>query len=258
MVHRLLAVCLVVLVGTAPSVQSHHVWPPGSSRGANAVRQFLMTAIRDRCIEFTDVKQGTGPSDFRECGVSEFGELGAVEGDTYYYAIYCLIPSYTEQTGKCGDDSFIANYHRRRGLAIFVRPPSSERARLLFERVDREIATIYFEKPEIVHNAGTLLYLPRVLDGTGHGNESEYYLRETGTWAPIDAETWLTDLKTRIPAGLEMWKGVWPDLRTMRAEAGLYRATDSNCCPTGGTARIRLAIRSRRFVIDSIVVDKPQ
>jgi hypothetical protein len=218
-----------------------------------------MNVIRDRCIEFRDVKQDNGPSDFRECRVSEFGEFGVVDGETYYYAIYCLIPSYTTEKGECGDDSFIARYHRARGSAVFVRNPSSENARLLFERVEREIATVYSEKPEIVRNsAGTLLYLPVAVDGTGHGNASDYYLREAGEWVPIEAATWLAELRTRIPAGLEIWKGVWPDLRTMRADAGLYRADDANCCPTGGIARIRLAIRSRQLVIDSVVVDKVQ
>ena len=53
-------------------------------------------------------------------------------------------------------------------------------------------------------------------------------------------------------SGLEMRMGVWPDLHTMRAEAGLYQPGDPNCCPTGGIVRARLAIRSQRFVIVSV------
>jgi hypothetical protein len=83
---------------------------PASSNSGKGERQFSLNVIRDRCIEFRDVKQGSGPSDFRECRVSEFGELGVVEGETYYYATYCLIPSYTTEKGECGDDSFIARY----------------------------------------------------------------------------------------------------------------------------------------------------
>jgi hypothetical protein len=52
-----------------------------------------------------------------------------------------------------------------------------------------------------------------------------------------------------------MWKGLWPDLVNMRVETGLYRKGDGNCCPTGGTARVRLAIRDTQFVITSVVVD---
>jgi hypothetical protein len=252
-------VCLVVLFGGMATAQSPRVTQPARANSGNGDRQFSVNVMRDRCPDFRDVKQGSGPSDFRECRVSEFGEFGAVDGETYYYAIYCLIPSDTTENGECGDYSFIARYHRARGLAVFVRNPSSENARLLFERVDREIAMVYSEKPEIVRNsAGTLLYLPVAFDGTGHGNDSDYYLREAGEWVPIEAAAWLAELGRRIPAGLGIWKGVWPDLRTMQAEAGLYRADDANCCPTGGIARIRLAIRSRQLVIDSVVIDKIQ
>jgi hypothetical protein len=256
--YQFFTVCLLALSGSVAIAQSPGVAQPAS---LNPVvdRLFPLNVIRDQCIELRDVKQGSEPSDVRECRVSEFGEFGVVDGETYYYATYCLIPNYTTEKGECGDDSFIARYHRSRGLAVFVRSPSSENARLLFERVDADIGIVYFVKPEILQNgAGLLLVLPITVDGTGHGNQSEYYLREAGGWAPIEAETWLSELRTRIPAGLEIWKGVWPDLRTMRAEARLYRADDANCCPTGGIARIRLAIRSKQLMIDSVVIDKIQ
>jgi len=216
-------------------------------------RQFPMTVIRNHCIDFKNLKRESG--EFRDCKVSEFGRFGAVGGRTYYYALYCIIPNYAE-AGSCGDSSFAARYHRARGLAVFVRNPSSARANLLFERVSAEIATEYSEKPEIIRNRfGTILYLPIVVDGTGHMNESEYYLREGGAWQRIEAESWLTETMKRVPPDLAAWKGVWPDLHTMRAEALLYRSNDANCCPSGGVARVRLSIRAKRFVVDSVAVD---
>jgi hypothetical protein len=115
---------------------------------------------------------------------------------------------------------------------------------------------VYSDKPEIIRNQfGTLLYLPIRVDGTGHMNESEYYVRQNGKWERIDSESWRSDLGKRIPPGLELWKGVWPDLHTMRAEAMLYRSNDANCCPSGGIARIRFSIRAKKFVLQSVVVD---
>ena len=122
-----------------------------------------------------------------------------------------------------------------------------------------DIGTVYYEKPEIVHNInGTLLDLPIAVDGTGHGNESEYYIREASKWELIESEAWLKDLQTRIPLNLQSWKGAWPNLNTMQAQVSLYRDGDGNCCGTGGTARVRLAIRSRQFVIDSVDIEPPQ
>ena len=246
----LFTVCLALFPTGVATAQS-------SAATRNTGRPLSMEVIRGQCIEFRDVKRGSGPGDFRDCRVSEFGEIGAVDRQRYYYAIYCLVPSDTTTQGECGDDSFIARYHRQRALAIFARDSSGENTQLVFERASPEIGAVLYEKPELIQNAaGTLLYLPIVIDGTGHGNESEYYLRGASDWDPIEAETWMTELRTRLPAGLEIWRGVWPDLNTMRAEAGLYRVGDSNCCPTGGIARIRLAIRARRLVIDSLVIDR--
>jgi hypothetical protein len=218
-----------------------------------------MTFIRNQCLEFTELKRGDEPSDLRDCRVSEFGEFGSTDGQTYYYALYCLIPNYAPDEGQCNDGSFNASYHRQRGLAIFVHDASSSNARLLFERVAGDIESLRYEQPQIIRAAaGTLLYLPVAVDGTGHFNESEYFLRDRGAWEPVEAEKWLEDLRRRIPAGLEIWKGVWPNLQTMKAVAGLYSSGDANCCPTGGTARIGLAIRSRHVVIQSLVVEKAQ
>jgi len=211
--------------------------------------------LRNKCIDFQNVKRGQAPGEFRDCKVSEFARFGVVGGRTYYYALYCIIPNYVE-AGSCGDSSFAAASHRRRGLAVFVRNPASPRAELLFERASIEIASQYSDKPEIIRNRfGTLLYLPIAVDGTGHMNESEYYIRQGGKWERIDSESWLGDLGKRIPPRVELWKGVWPDLHTMRAEAWFYRSTDANCCPSGGVARVRLSIRAKKFVADSVVVD---
>ncbi|HEV3139868.1 MAG TPA: hypothetical protein VGY57_05105 [Vicinamibacterales bacterium] len=255
--HGTLIVCLLALCGMAQAGQSRGQTPPPAAT-ADA-RTFSLRTIRQACIEFTDVKKGTEPTDLRDCRVTEFGEFGSVERQTYYYAIYCLVPNDTAEKGNCEGDSFNAQYYSRRGLAIFAAPPRNDNARLLFERADLDLGlAVYPDKPEILTVAsGTMLYIPIQVDGTGAGNESEYYLREAGQWIAIDAESWLADLSKRIPAGLEIWKGVWPNVHTMRAEAGLYRRSDANCCPTGGRARIQLSIRSRRFVIESLTIEKP-
>ncbi len=216
----------------------------------------VMDRLREQCQGFGVVSPGTGPSDYRDCRLTESGELALVDEEPYYYGLYCLMPSYAGADSRCGDGSFDAEYHRARGVAVFARDASTGDVRLLFERAEQEIATIWARKPAVVRSAAaTILYLPIVVDGTGAGNASEYYVRTERRWEPIDATSWLADLGMRIPAGLQIWKGVWPDLEMMRAEAGLYRAGDANCCPTGGTARIQLALRARQFVIESVAIE---
>lgn len=246
MPYARIAICLLLLSGARAAAQS-------------APSVFPLEILRKQCIPFQELKRGNEPDNLRDCRVSEFGEFASLDGETYFYAAYCLIPNYEPDKGTCGDGSFNASYYARRGLAIFVSAPTGA-ARLRFERVSGDVgALVYPYKPEIVRSkSGTMLYLPIAVDGTGHGNQSEYFLRENGDWTPIEAESWLKDLVRRLPAGRQVWKGVWPNLHTLEAVAGLYRQGDANCCPSGGKAHIQLAIRSKRFVIDSITFEKPE
>ena len=217
---------------------------------------FVFETARDHCITLAAVKQGRGLDQYRECGVSEFGEVGTAGGTRYYYALYCLIPNHMDANVKCGDGSFMARYERARAVVIFARNRGDRNMRLEFERADPDIGMHVYERPEIVQNSvGALLYLPIAVDGTGHFNDSEYYVNQSGRWEPIESKAWLSDARKREPAFRPI-KGVWPNVHTMRAESAIYRLGDANCCPTGGTVRVQLAIESRRFVLKSLVVDR--
>jgi hypothetical protein len=233
---RCLALLTMVACARAPYAQ-------------NAGGPLTAEAIQRQCV--------SGVPDYRECRVSEFAEVGRVGPQTIHYALYCVIPKESEAVGRCGDTSFVARYHRARAVSLFTRDSASTMLRPLLTRVDPDIGTLRFLKPEIVQSgSGTLLYVPIAVDGTGNYNSSEYYLREGAQWQRIESEAWLRDLAGRLPSGLEIWKGVWPDLRTMRATSGLWKKGDGNCCPTGGTARMKIAIRDRGIVLDSLVIDR--
>jgi hypothetical protein len=212
-----------------------------------------LESLKRGCIELAEVKVGSGPDDAAECRVSEFGSFGELDGETYYYALYCLIPNYEKVKAQCVDTSFSAQYHARRASAIFVQKGNSPQARLLFERASEDIGIYVYDKPEFIRSQyGTLLLIPIRLDGTGAGNVSELYIREDDHWASIDTESWMKDLDSKIPKGLQIWKGIWPDYRTMTAETGVYREGDANCCPTGGKVLIRLDLANHSIVLKDV------
>ncbi|MBI3328780.1 MAG: hypothetical protein HYZ81_19010 [Nitrospinae bacterium] len=226
---------------------------------ANSARLFSLQSLHDQCIEFSEVKVGKDDIDVGDCRVSAFGSFGSIGPRTYYYALYCLIPNDRMQHGRCDSESFHARYHETRALAIFVEEEASGQATLLIERASLDIGLFVYEQPEIIENAfGTLLFVPIRLDGTGVGNVSEYYLwhQDKAEWRRLDAETWLQDLRKRIPPGLHIWKGIWPNLQRMTAEAGLYQDGDAQASPTGGTARIELHIDNGRFAVKSVTLSK--
>jgi hypothetical protein len=225
-----------------------------------ARREFPMAVVAKQCIDFAAVKHGKEPGDLRECAVSEFGEFASMNGHRYYYALYCLIPNYADK-GRCGDGSFIGGFYAlHRGLAIFQQDPaSSDKAQLLFERVNRDLGTKTYARPQLIRRTSeTLLAIPITVDGSEHLNESEYFLWSGSAWTPLESKKWLDDLERRIPSEFVIRNGIWPDLETLRAEAGLYAEDDAKCCPSGGLARIALAIRSGSIVLQSLTIEKDQ
>lgn len=218
---------------------------------------FSVEALKTTCIDLTGIKIGSGPDDdAAECSVTEFGVIGTVNSQTYYYSIYCLMPDYSIKEGGCTSGSFSAQYNKARAITVFVANGEAGKATLWREFAEPEIGLTWHDKPELIANSfGTILYLPIHVDGTGAGNISEYYLwdEKSRQWQKLDANSWLKDIK--IPPGLAINKGIWPDLKNMTAEAYLYRSGDANCCPTGGTAHIQLTIENSRFAVKSVTID---
>lgn len=233
---------LVVTYGTA-------------AQGMDNVRSYTLESLKTRCIEFKDIHVGSEGIDIGDCRVTKFDVIGNVDRQTLYFAVYCIIPNDVLNKGKCDSESENARYYQERGLAIFVRNNADGRIQLLFERAGLDLGLLYYERPRFLNMAaGTMLYIPVMQDGTGHGNASEYYLWQDKQWRLVESRKWLTELDKRIPAGLAIRKGIWPDLQTMKAEVPLYRHEDCNACPSGGTAEVTLGMENNGIVIKSMVV----
>ncbi len=79
------------------------------------------------------------------------------------------------------------------------------------------------------------LITPVRMSGTGNMNTSSYYALKGGQFVPLVA-TLEQDLQERLPAGMEVWKGIWPDFDTMTFIRPLWKKGDGNCCPSAGVA----------------------
>jgi hypothetical protein len=214
-------------------------------------KKLLIESIREKCIELRFIKIGTDDYEISKCRVAEFGTIGIVDNKTYYYALYALHPNW--------DKEYNDELRSNAAMLVFVGEGSSREVKLYLERADSEIGMIWYEKPEIIQNAfGTLLYLPIALSGTGVGNVSEYYIwdKRAKEWQLLGSEAWQEEFRLKVPTNLHIAKGIWPDLKTMTADIGLYKKDDANCCPTGGRAYVKLKIADkRRFEIKSVTFD---
>lgn len=166
--------------------------------------------FKTSCADFLKRNEIT---DVRDCGVSESGTFGNIEDRLYYYVLYCIIPEYSSEVAKCGDESFSANYYNARGLGIFVQEVSSKQAQLFLERGTDDIGLYIYEKPRIVQNPyGTFLHVPIRFDGTGFFNDSEYYLwdRNSREWKLLDSKSWTEELNKRLPLVSRLIRGSGP------------------------------------------------
>lgn len=79
----------------------------------------------------------------------------------------------------------------------------------------------------------------------------------TKPWQEIDPHSWTRDLDNRLPRGLTAKSNYSLDLLTMRATTDIARESDPNCCLSGGSADISLALKGDTLVINSLVLRRP-
>lgn len=139
------------------------------------------------------------------------------------------------------------------GVVVFAVQADGRLMPVLWDNAD----DAYFEEPgPVVTPGGTLLDLSGSLDGTGNINIESLYQFADGGWHEIDATSWLSAMSARLPKGLAAWKGIYPDWVHMTAETDLWRSSDANCCPTGGSAQMTLMLRNGRVELTGLTVSR--
>ena len=175
------------------------------------------------------------------CTVEQFGELGVVYVTHLYDATY----HYADPRDHALD-------YRR---VVIVEDTGGGRLDELFA-TPGDPAVLY-DEPRIIKIADrTLLLIPAHESGTGNFNREQLFVWREYDWRKADTASWLADLAGRLPAGLKVWKGIYPDYTTMMAETPLWREGDANACPTGGRAKVILGWRADRVVLRSVRVER--
>lgn len=240
---------LTLMLTLAVSVNAYS----SSKTDPAAGKLFDLNNVKSHCININGVDVHD-KANYSDCKVSEFGTFGTLNDKTYYYAMYCLLPHYEgEEEGKC--DLAQPESITPRAISIFTSTAKDKQVQLLLGHTAAgDTGQDSYEKPEIINSKfGKILYVPIHLDGTGNFNQSIYMLmnKKTNQWSALDAESWID--KLTLPKGLTINKGVWPDLKSMSADLYLYKGSDANCCPTGGTLHTKLAIKHGKLTAESVV-----
>lgn len=141
------------------------------------------------------------------------------------------------------------------GVALFAAGPDGRYAPVFADR--RGVTACGL--PRLIQGPpGVLLHLQCRQYGTGDFNAESIFAWREGQWRPLDIESWTRELRRRLPQGLEVWKGIFPDYTALTARTPLWRPSDGNCCPTGGRAEITLAWQGDRLVLRDLRVTRGQ
>lgn len=195
----------------------------------------LSSAFQEACAVLTEKARGAADDN---CRVTTSGKFGAMENETFHYAVYCLDAAHGKSE-SCGDQ----------GIALF-----SESAGKVSRWYTRYVNFGATYAAPVIHSTPqrALLEIPIALSGSGYYNESELFVRQDHNWILVDGSHWGEDLRNQLPAGREVWKGIWPDWDTLSAQTPLWKPSDGNCCPTAGSASIQLRLRGARLEIESV------
>jgi len=195
------------------------------------------------------------------CRVSASGEFASFQGDTYYYAFYCVEEQSFPDAGSCNDERSLNNQHADSNVAVFQQRGSNRTVRMVVSLFTGFAG--HSRTPRIVEcSQGTVMELPFWTAASCECNNSPYYLwrPQTRDWSLMDWESWQREVARKLPPELTSENGYWPDLRTLTTTGALWRREDAHCCPTGGSVSVQLGIVGNRFVLKSldIKVNRPE
>lgn len=194
-----------------------------------------------------------GPdSKYSSCKMTALRTLGRLGDKDWFAAEYCMAPRAITEA-RCDGGLFPMDMNDVTVL-VLAQSPADQVVRLVLRHGSE--SAMAGETAHYRTDYGDMLEIPLYLAGTGHFNGSAYYLWQRDHWQPVDFKHWQRDLQKRLPKGLGVWKGPWPDLRKMHFESSLWRDSDANCCPTGGTVEAELGLDGTRLLIRALKIQR--
>ena len=224
-----------------------------TGRGPRIGAEYPATLVSRSCIPPYSEQTGAGAL-YKACRVLSAKEIGRTGGQAWHAAIYCLAPRDNAESG-CAEARSRNAWANVTVVLVFSRERPDGPLKLALKVEDDDGNS--FEGARIHANEhGAILDLAFLVPGTGNLNASHYFLYRDGDWRPIDFASWQNDLHKRLPDGLGVWKGPWPDLGKMVFTSPLWQSKDGNCCPTGGSVHATLGFEGTRLVLRSLKVDR--
>jgi hypothetical protein len=165
------------------------------------------------------------------CVVAEYRDLGRAGQATYGYGRYRVTSVFTAEEPSRGPNARdtvpeeIVVVFRSSGRATELVAVWQMRYEIGPYGILRSITP---QVASATASDAVLLRVEECVNGTGGCGQDFLHFRR-GAWVAVDEAWWgqlPADLRSRVLHGVQI------DARTLHAEAGLYRPSDPNCCPS--------------------------
>lgn len=106
--------------------------------------------------------------------------------------------------------------------------------------------------------AEEILHYSSRISGTGNFTDEWYFVLDRGVPRNVEYQTvLLAELKRILPEKFGVWKGGGFNLESLTFSHGVWRDSDGNCCPTGGSVEVVFGFEDGRFLVKSSRYRKP-
>jgi hypothetical protein len=196
----------------------------------------MFEGVQEHCVQLGEIKFGPG-AHWNSCHITRARWVSTINLIDMYQTQYCL-----------GKDEQSCE---QRAWVLFANRAYTKEAKALVVRMDPS-TTVYKDPLVIVTGDNYLMSMPSY---NADGVESiNYFMWHMGDWVPVESQAWVHNLTAKLPKGTSIRQVVWPDLESMSAEVNLFKSSDSDCCPTGGKAKVDLGFEGENFSVKKVNV----
>ncbi len=203
-------------------------------------------SVRSECLPPTE----KDPAE--RCTIKKLGDLGQVDNKNFYFTLYEWLDKSEVEEHEKSDPP--AKYPRTNtAIVLFYSTKESPNMLRPFYADRTDLNVGWFEEPRIIRGAqGVLLQIPHRGPKTANTEVDSILSWQASEWRIIDTQSWVDDLQNRLPEGCSVIRETLVNFESMKASNYLWKASDSNCCPTCGRFSATLALQEDRLVIKNL------
>lgn len=202
--------------------------------GAALAAPVSLKSLGDTCLE----------SELKNCTIFAAGYVAPRDTPRLAYQIQSGVDEYEGVAG---------------GVVVFAEVDGD------WQLLGSDFSGVWYQLPRLSEADQTLFHVPGITAGTGAFNADLLFefLPDDKAWQRVDMDSWSEGISDKLPEGLEIWKGVSYDFGEdywgqYVARTSLWKDSDGNCCPTGGSAVIHLTVEDGALKAGDVDYEPPK